>query len=145
VSTKSLIVNRKDFKRIAKLRIKEAKILLDNGYYSGAYYLAGYAVECALKARIAKDIKQHDFPDRKLANAVNIHKLEELLTYSGEKENLIEAIEADQILELNWTIVKDWKVTDRYRDNITQKDAHDLYLAVTQRVHGVLTWLKKCW
>ena len=119
--------------------------MLDNGYYSGAYYLAGYAVECALKARIAKDIKQHDFPDRKLANAVNIHKLEELLTYSGEKENLIEAIEADQILELNWTIVKDWKVTDRYRDNITQKDAHDLYLAVTQRVHGVLTWLKKCW
>ena len=145
MSTKRLIVNRKDLKRIANLRIKEAKILLDNGYYSGAYYLAGYAVECAFKARIAKDIKQHDFPDKKHANAVNIHPLLDLISISGEKENFIKAMAADPTLERNWAVVKDWKVADRYRDNITEQDAHDLYLAINQRVHGVLSWLKKRW
>ena len=145
MSTKRLIVTRKDLKRIAKLRIKEAKILLDNGYYSGAYYLAGYAVECAFKARIARDIKQHDFPDKKHANAVNIHPLETLLALSGEQGKFFEALKIDPILERNWTMVKDWKVTDRYRDNITQKDAQGLYQAVNQRVHGVLSWMKKRW
>jgi HEPN domain-containing protein len=29
-------------------------VLLEAGLYAGAYYLAGYAVECALKACIAK-------------------------------------------------------------------------------------------
>jgi HEPN domain-containing protein len=47
-------MNRADLQQLAELRITEAKVLLDNGFYAGAYYLAGYAVECALKACIAK-------------------------------------------------------------------------------------------
>jgi hypothetical protein len=47
-------MNRNDFQKISRLRVKEAKALLDNGYPAGAYYLMGYAVECALKACIAK-------------------------------------------------------------------------------------------
>ena len=35
-----------------KLRLREAKLLLDAKDWDGAYYLAGYAVEFALKIRI---------------------------------------------------------------------------------------------
>jgi HEPN domain-containing protein len=35
---------------VARLRLDEAEFLLTNGYTTVAAYLAGYAVECALKA-----------------------------------------------------------------------------------------------
>ena len=47
-------LKRRDLRELALLRLKEAQVLLANGCWSGAYYLAGYAVECALKACIAK-------------------------------------------------------------------------------------------
>jgi hypothetical protein len=56
-------MNRADLQALADLRVKEATILLDANCFEGAYYLLGYAIECALKACIAKQIKQHDFPD----------------------------------------------------------------------------------
>ena len=76
-------MNRIDFQRISKLRVKEAKTLLDKGFYSGAYYLLGYSVECALKACIAKKIKRHDFPELKFVNKSYTHNLEQLLNVSG--------------------------------------------------------------
>ena len=51
-------ISRSDFQWLAKTRIREAKALLDNGLFDGAYYLAGYAVECALKACIVKKIRK---------------------------------------------------------------------------------------
>ena len=38
-------MNRKDFQELSRIRLKEAKALLDLGLWDGAYYLAGYAVE----------------------------------------------------------------------------------------------------
>src|SRR3712207_6924003 len=46
------------------LRLAEARALLDAGFPDGAYYLAGYGVECGLKACIARQTRQHDFPPR---------------------------------------------------------------------------------
>lgn len=43
---------------------------MDQGLYDGAYYLSGYAVEWALKACIAKNVKRYDFPDRKMDRAI---------------------------------------------------------------------------
>jgi HEPN domain-containing protein len=57
-------MNRTEFQSLAEVRIREAKALLDAGLWDGAYYLAGYAVECALKACIAKRTRAEDFPPR---------------------------------------------------------------------------------
>jgi hypothetical protein len=46
------VVNRAEFQKLADLRAREAGVLLAARCYDGAYYLAGYAVECALKACI---------------------------------------------------------------------------------------------
>jgi HEPN domain-containing protein len=138
-------MNRKDLQRISRLRVREARILLKEGYYSGAYYLLGYAIECALKACIAKQIRRHDFPDRKLINDSYTHNLETLLKLSGLKTELENAFQSNPSLELNWTIVKDWGIDSRYSDKTSKTTAQDFYSAVTARKSGVLSWLKGWW
>jgi hypothetical protein len=44
-------MTRKDFQRLTRLRLNDARTLLKNGNNEGAYYLTGLAVECALKLR----------------------------------------------------------------------------------------------
>ena len=62
-------VNRTEFQILADVRLRRIKTLLDNGQWDGAYYLAGYAVECGLKACIAKLTKEFDFPPEKELHA----------------------------------------------------------------------------
>jgi hypothetical protein len=45
-------VDRSQLRQLAADRILDAEHLLSGGRFSGAYYLAGYSVECALKACI---------------------------------------------------------------------------------------------
>jgi HEPN domain-containing protein len=59
--------------------LKEAKALLDAGLPDGAYYLAGYAVECALKACIAKSTLRYDFPDKTTVDKSYTHSLTQLV------------------------------------------------------------------
>jgi hypothetical protein len=70
---------RATFQRLAQLRIDEAKILFGQRQPSGTYYLAGYAIECALKAIIAKQFRADEIPDKSLVNRVYTHDLPELL------------------------------------------------------------------
>jgi HEPN domain-containing protein len=43
-------VNRQEARQLADEWVVDAKLLLDAGRWHAAYYLAGYAVECGLKA-----------------------------------------------------------------------------------------------
>jgi len=72
-------VNRRDLQNIALTRLKEVEVLLENRQYSGAYYLSGYVIECALKACIAKQTRKFDFPDKKTAIESYTHDLEKLV------------------------------------------------------------------
>ncbi len=60
-------MNRLDLQRLSLIRTREAKALFDCQRFAGSYYLMGYAVECAIKAAIAKQTRRHDFPNKKLA------------------------------------------------------------------------------
>jgi len=63
-------MNRIDFQKIAELPPSGIQVLLAAGFPDGASILAGYAVECALKACISKRTREHDFPEKKLVNDV---------------------------------------------------------------------------
>ena len=138
-------MNRNDLQNLSRLREKEAKVLLDNGCFAGAYYLLGYAVECALKACIAKQIRRYDFPDLTLVRDSYTHNLEKLLNLSGLKNDLQREFRTHPNLEVNWTTVKDWSEQTRYNNVISENSARDFYSAVTARGHGVLSWLRKRW
>jgi hypothetical protein len=74
---------------LAELRAKEATALARSHNQQGAYYLAGFAVECALKACIAKKTRRHDFPaDAKHAGRVYSHDLTELLKLADLADQL---------------------------------------------------------
>lgn len=138
-------MNRTELQRISRLRVEEAKVLLDNGYFSGAYYILGYSVECALKACIARQIRRYDIPDRKLINDSYTHDLEKLVSVSGLKDELQKESRANRTLGLNWAVAKDWKVDSRYEIGVSESKAKDLFTAVTGRRDGVLSWLRKWW
>jgi len=57
-------MKRTDFQDLSRLRMKEARRLFEAGCPEGAYYLAGYAAECAFKACIAKKTERFEFPDK---------------------------------------------------------------------------------
>lgn len=138
-------MNRQELQELSKLRRKEAASLLKAKHYSGAYYLLGYSVECALKACIAKQTNRYDFPNKDLANKAYVHNLEQLLKLSGLENELTKEISKNKTLEVNWAVVKDWKETSRYLCTIEPADARDLYTACTSRSNGILTWIKSKW
>lgn len=138
-------MNRQQLQELSKIRRKEAAALLKAKHFSGAYYLLGYSVECALKACIAKQVNKHDFPNKDLANKAHVHNLEQLIKLAGLENDLNNAIAGNRILEVNWAVVKDWKETSRYSCAISPADAKDLYSACTSRSNGILTWIKHKW
>jgi len=138
-------VNRKDLQTLADLRVADAKILFDAGRFSVAYYVLGYAVECALKACVAKQIKEHDFPDRQLVLDSYTHNLEQLLRISGVKPQFDSRMKGDRSFEVNWTTIKDRTEAARYDNNVPEIKVRDLLNAVTDATTGVLTWLKTVW
>jgi hypothetical protein len=139
-------MNRNDFQKISKLRVKEAKALLDKRFFSGAYYLLGYAVECAFKACIARNTDEFDFPPNpKQVRNIYTHDLETLLRASGLEHELENEIKKNPGFEAKWTTVKDWKEDSRYKNDIDELKSKDFYSAVTAGENGVLSWLKKYW
>lgn len=138
-------MNRSELQSLASLRRKEAKSLLDAGHFAGAYYLMGYAIECALKSCIAKATKRHEFPDKHLATKVFTHNLEDLMRLSGVSPIFDKELKSNAALALNWTIVKDWNERARYRASISEQEARDLYSACTRHKNGILTWVRKVW
>ena len=138
-------MNRVDLQQLANLRIAEAKALLAAGFPAGAYYLAGYAVECAIKACIAKSVQQHDFPEKEKVNESYQHHLVRLLKPAGLENELKDEISKSKAFDENWAIVKDWKETTRYSSSITIPIATSLITAIDDPKDGVLPWLAQRW
>jgi HEPN domain-containing protein len=140
----SWTMNRFDFQKLADLRLREAKALLAAGFPDGAYYLAGYAVECALKACIAKLTREHDFPDKKLVNDSHTHNLKDLLRLAELRDDLEALIEADAEMQSTLDKVQEWAETSRYKRKTTQEAAL-LLDAIEDRTGGLLPWIRLHW
>ena len=138
-------MNRRDFQQLSRLRIREAKVLLDAGLFCGSYYLAGYSVECALKAIIARRTRRYDFPDKALANQIHTHNLTHLLQAAQLTTALEHAMAVAPPLQENWRSVLLWGEGTRYILETSELNASELYLACTSRRDGVLPWLKNFW
>jgi hypothetical protein len=138
-------VNRNDFQELAELHLQHAKALLDAQLYSGAYYICGYVIECALKACICSRTNEFDFyvhPD--LARKAWSHRFASLIEVSGLEEEVEAARQADAALELKWVEVDNWSEGSRYERH-RQDEAEDLFAAVCDPVHGVLACIKRFW
>jgi hypothetical protein len=128
---------------LAELRAQEAGVLLQNRKLQGAYYLAGYSIECALKACISKETKRHEFPPKhKYVQSVYSHDLNNLLRLAGLDEELENDMKANAALGVNWGVVKEWTEESRYIPSGLK--GRDIYAALGGP-NGVLTWIKQRW
>ena len=138
-------MNRLELRQLAEDRIGDAALLLAAGRWSGAYYLAGYAVECGLKACIARLTNQDDFSrERKFVDECYTHDIDKLLKATGLKAELDRNALANLAFSGNWGFAKDWRETSRYEQN-TQGKAQTLYDAITNNLDGVLPWIRLRW
>jgi HEPN domain-containing protein len=100
--------NRRDFQRLARMRLKDARILKRNGNAEAAYYLTGLAVECAVKACIAKNTRRFDFPpNQNTIKEIYTHDLAKLI----QAAKLEAALDADRksniLFKSKWDVLKD--------------------------------------
>src|SRR5437899_3217549 len=106
---------RSDFQKLAEDRIADARALFEARRYDSAYYLAGFAVECALKACIAKRGRHHQFPlSPESAGEVYSHDFEKLPKAADLAKSFEKARLADHGLGVCWSVVKDWTEKSRY-------------------------------
>lgn len=139
-------MNRRSFQKLAEARLLDSKALLKAKRYDAAFYLAGYVVECALKACVAKKTRRYDFP-RKDAGGLYTHGLETLVKAAGIDKAFEQDLRNDPTLDGYWQIVKDWKPEGRYdlRGARAAHTAKTFLLAVDDKQHGVLQCLSKYW
>lgn len=143
-------MNRADLHQLSEMRLSDAKQLLASGVNdAGAYYMAGYAVECALKACIAKLQGVHPFPPRLRWEELNqkyyTHSVETLLETAGLKPRLQAAIAVNPTLGANWALIATWNEGFRYEPRMSRRQVEDLIAAIEDPQNGVMTWLKSHW
>jgi HEPN domain-containing protein len=136
-------LTRKQLQELARLRLKEAEALHGAGFYDGSVYLAGYAVELALKARICRLLRIPEYPQQ--LNSFKVHDLDQLKVLAG----LTDAISITKNKDLfdNWSKAVNWDPEQRYEKSGTYNAATAKVIldSIRQKPNGVLTWLSKWW
>ncbi|MDG6773422.1 HEPN domain-containing protein [Thiomicrorhabdus sp. ZW0627] len=129
---------------LAQARIDDAVVLCNAGKYSSAYYLAGYAIELAIKACISDLFQTGVIPDKGLVNATYVHDIEKLVNTAGLKPVLQQKLRDDPEFAAYWGIASQWNEQSRYSvtDPVT---ATHLIVSINDPEHGVLQWLKQHW
>ena len=138
-------LNRDKLQLLAVSKLEEARVLLDNKCWTGACYLTGLAVECALKGYLARAIQRHDFPDRNFIVRAYTHKLKDLVLLDpalwAELQN---EIGSDVKLRSNWNTVLSWNDENRY-EFLEELQAKSLYDATAEPGSGVMEWIRRRW
>jgi HEPN domain-containing protein len=132
--------DRATFQQLAELRLSEARLLLANGLPSGAYYLAGYAIECALKAIIAADFHANEIPDPKYVRDIYTHDLSALFRLAELEQELEAEKKANPALYQRWTTVQTWSEKARYE--VWTEVSASAILDAIDGDEGLLEWLR---
>lgn len=133
-----------DLEKLSERKIQSALALAEIRHWSNSFYLAGYSIELALKAVIAKQISADTIPDRNLINKVYTHDFAILLGLAGLKGVHNQTVKIDSIFASNWAICSEWNPDSRYQEK-SAFEAHYLLEAITNDAHGVLRWIKTHW
>ena len=140
----SLEVSKAVLQRLADEKLRDAKILLYQKAASNAYYLAGYSVEMALKACIAKNFKSDTIPDKDLVRDTYSHNLKNLVATADLQSTMLAKQKANQLFAAYWAVVNLWNPESRY-NAATQIQAAEIITAIEDSSNGVLPWIKQHW
>lgn len=143
--------NPQEITELANRRIDEARVLLENNYYEGAIYLAGYAIELSLKSKICSLL---DIPNLFSFRSNNIrkeylrsyksHDLEQLILLSGLRNKFQDAKSENLRLFENWSVVCEWSEEKRYcKCGIESfEEAEKFINAIIDPQNGIKSWIE---
>ena len=146
-----------EFQELSHLRILEADTLLAKNYPDGAFYLAGYAVECALKAAICQTLDIDDFFDAYSTKAhsakvkddivqkFKTHDFGTLLVLSGLYFKLETDLLGDAQLDYSWSSIRLHAWPEQYRYQIVSRKSITEAVDFIDSVKCLLQWIKKHW
>lgn len=146
-----------EIKKLALLRLDEAKILYQNGKCDGSFYLAGYSVELMLKAKICERLgipNLYDESDKstnsisgigELRKTLKTHNLYLLLVISGLK-NKFDQDKAKNInlAKSNSLLFSNWDENARYKPCGHMKDKDvETFINLLADPNGILKWIEQ--
>jgi HEPN domain-containing protein len=102
-------ISKAELANLARARLADASVLLKGKRFDGSFYLCGYAVELAVKARICRTLRRTGLPqsgDR--TKSLRTHDLDALLLFSGVETKIRTTYAAE------WGVVLDWNSEKRY-------------------------------
>ena len=141
-----------EFQVPADTRAADAAALLAASRWSAAYYLAGYAVECGLKACVMRRVGREEgamlFENRRFqSDYCFTHDLEKLFKAADLWSQFQRDRASAPLLDRHWVSVKAWNEQSRYAvpDPLDASRALDLLTSVADPTHGVLQWIRRFW
>jgi hypothetical protein len=149
---RELLYNHDTFDRSIQLgasreRLKDAQALHNNNRCTGAIYLAGYAIECSLKALVCYYELKSNFKDTKIfkrgvqgASLHNLHYLrQELPLFHRSIIN-----DRTGIYKNAWNVITDnWHKDElRYWNKSVHKDLSEKFLASVKKMHELILRLQ---
>lgn len=139
------VLSRLALQAVAEAKLADAMLLLlANGRFANAYYLAGYAVEIALQACIARQVVAETLPERGFVNEIFRHELKRLASLAGLTGELRHREARDAEFAANWATVAEWRPDVRYTD-VGESAAQSMLSAVGDPNAGVLPWIRTYW
>ena len=150
------IPSRSDLQTLTKQRLDEASALLSLSFPDAAFYLAGYSIECALKAVVCKTLDQDDFykPDRsnkgnryvqdRIFREFKTHNYNDLLVLSGLSTKFELARVSDPQLYSAWIDIQKAGWTEQYCYELGTKSRQNVSDFI-KAVATVITWISNYW
>jgi HEPN domain-containing protein len=132
------------FERASKQRLTAAGILLDNGIYLEAVYLAGYAVECALKALLLRwtPRRQHAATLKKLTQVgAKGHDFEYLKRLLKEQRRAQDRKDPEILgaLVTHLQVVASWSTELRYQVGALDPEESEQFFEAAKAIHDTCT------
>jgi hypothetical protein len=143
--------------KLSNQRLAEASVLYSNGMFDGAFYLAGYSVELALKAKICERMGVPNLFDESDASVNSIkgigeirktlktHNLFTLLIFSGLKLKFdAEKAANKEFAKANSLLFTAWDENARYKPcgHMLPGDV-DKMINLLSGPNGILSWIEK--
>lgn len=138
-----------DLKYLIRTRIKDAEILFRNSRYPASIYIAGYAVEIALKFKMCQTLgfnqgfpetrqelsvylqhinKTNPLPLQITLGQIRNHNLSDLLFFSGAE------LKIKSNFHNEWSVINIWKPENRYKKVRIVRSKNYKYLQAVKRI-----------
>lgn len=127
----------------SRRRLEDAQVLHNQKRWTGAIYLGGYAIECALKSLICDEEDKNNFKDtqvfKKGLQGADLHDLAKLLDCVDSVKRLISLDRTNGYREAWNKIVSQWRNDElRYSNKLGNEKDSKRFIEAVQKIHRLL-------